>query len=71
MSFPFSSIYFTHCSTARVITRPAYQVAESETFMKGEKIKVGVYKVICLAVKGHGYMLLLFCDAVKAGLSII
>ncbi|KIM23633.1 hypothetical protein M408DRAFT_77324 [Serendipita vermifera MAFF 305830] len=38
-----------------VITRPAYQVAESEAFMKVEKIKSSVYKVICLAVKGHGH----------------
>lgn len=38
----------------RVITRPGYQIAESEAFMKAEKIKVAVYKVICLAVKGHG-----------------
>ncbi|KAG8845943.1 hypothetical protein FRB91_001313, partial [Serendipita sp. 411] len=38
-----------------VITRPAYQIAESEAFMKVEKVKTGVYKVICVAVKGHGH----------------
>ncbi|KAG8832801.1 Condensin complex subunit [Serendipita sp. 399] len=38
-----------------VITRPAYQIAESEAFMKIEKIKAGVYKSICVAVKGHGH----------------
>lgn len=38
-----------------VVTRPAYQIAESEIFMKVEKIRLGVYKVICVAVKSHGH----------------
>jgi condensin complex subunit 1 len=29
--------------------------------MKVERIKLGVYKVICLAVKGHGYGVLFSC----------
>ncbi|KAG7094848.1 hypothetical protein E1B28_005656 [Marasmius oreades] len=37
------------------ITRPAYHVAENEQYMKAEDIKLGVYKVICLAVKHQGH----------------
>ncbi|CAK5268587.1 unnamed protein product, partial [Mycena citricolor] len=38
------------------LTRPAYTVLESETYMKQDEIKTAVYKVICYAVKhsGHG-----------------
>ncbi|EJU02276.1 hypothetical protein DACRYDRAFT_94650 [Dacryopinax primogenitus] len=34
-------------------TRPAYQIAQSETYMKNQDIRLAVYKVICLAVKQH------------------
>ncbi|KAF9269363.1 hypothetical protein L218DRAFT_1072228 [Marasmius fiardii PR-910] len=37
------------------ITRPAYHVAENEQYMKAEEIRLGVYKVICLAVKHQGH----------------
>ncbi|TDL22771.1 hypothetical protein BD410DRAFT_898004 [Rickenella mellea] len=37
------------------LTRPAYHIAESEVYMKSNDIKLGVYKVICLAVKHHGH----------------
>lgn len=37
------------------ITRPAYYITESETYMKNSDIRLGVYKVICLAVKHHGH----------------
>lgn len=39
------------------MTRPAYHVTESEQYMKSQNIKLGVYKVICLAVKHHGHSL--------------
>lgn len=39
------------------MTRPAYHITESEQYMKNEKIRMGVYKVICLAVKHHGHSL--------------
>ncbi|TFY76678.1 hypothetical protein EWM64_g7334 [Hericium alpestre] len=39
------------------ITRPAYHITESETYMKSNEIKMGAYKVICLAVKHHGHAL--------------
>ncbi|GJJ15002.1 hypothetical protein Clacol_009273 [Clathrus columnatus] len=37
------------------ITRPAYYITESEVYMKSNDIRLGVYKVICLAVKHHGH----------------
>ncbi|KZT24887.1 hypothetical protein NEOLEDRAFT_1156610 [Neolentinus lepideus HHB14362 ss-1] len=37
------------------ITRPAYHITESEAYMKDQTIRLGVYKVICLAVKHHGH----------------
>ncbi|KAH8113838.1 non-SMC mitotic condensation complex subunit 1-domain-containing protein [Phellopilus nigrolimitatus] len=37
------------------LTRPAYHISESEVYMKSNDIKLGVYKVICLAVKHHGH----------------
>lgn len=40
------------CST---VTRPAYHIAECEAYMKSNEIRLGVYKVICLAVKFHGH----------------
>lgn len=39
------------------MTRPAYHVTENEQYMKVEAIKVGVLKIICLAVKHHGHTL--------------
>jgi len=39
------------------MTRPAYHITESEQYMKIQSIKLGVYKVICLAVKHHGHAL--------------
>ncbi|OCH87806.1 hypothetical protein OBBRIDRAFT_889536 [Obba rivulosa] len=37
------------------ITRPVYHITESEQYMKSQGIRLGVYKVICLAVKQHGH----------------
>lgn len=37
------------------LTRPAYTITESETLMKDEGVRMGVYKVICLAVKHHDH----------------
>jgi condensin complex subunit 1 len=34
----------------RCLTAPAYHVTENEQYMKSQPIKLGVYKVICLAV---------------------
>ncbi|KAH9939915.1 non-SMC mitotic condensation complex subunit 1-domain-containing protein [Amylocystis lapponica] len=39
------------------ITRPVYHITESEQYMKAQPIRLGVYKVICLAVKHHGHTL--------------
>ncbi|RDB27013.1 Condensin complex subunit 1 [Hypsizygus marmoreus] len=39
------------------MTKPAFHVTESEQYMKSQNIKLGVYKVICLAVKHHGHSL--------------
>ncbi|KAG5732341.1 Condensin complex subunit 1 [Termitomyces sp. T112] len=39
------------------MTRPAYHITENEQYMKVEAIKVGVLKIICLAVKHHGHTL--------------
>ncbi|EGO04014.1 hypothetical protein SERLA73DRAFT_69808 [Serpula lacrymans var. lacrymans S7.3] len=39
------------------LTRPAYHIIETEQYMKSQPIKLGVYKVICLAVKHHGHAL--------------
>lgn len=38
-----------------LFTRPAYLVAESETLMKNQNIRMRVYKTICVAVKHHGH----------------
>ncbi|KAG8948308.1 Condensin complex subunit, partial [Tulasnella sp. 419] len=37
------------------ITRPAYHIMENEAYMKSQEVKLGVCKVICLAVKNHGH----------------
>ncbi|KAI9441173.1 non-SMC mitotic condensation complex subunit 1 [Lactarius psammicola] len=37
------------------LTAPAYHITENEQYMKSQPIKLGVYKVICLAVKHHGH----------------
>ena len=34
--------------------KPANLIAESEVYMKVNDIKMGVYKVICIAAKNHG-----------------
>ncbi|KAL4254139.1 Condensin complex subunit 1 [Abortiporus biennis] len=39
------------------VTRPAYHITESEQYMKQQTIRLGVYKVICLAVKHHNHFL--------------
>jgi condensin complex subunit 1 len=36
-------------------TKPAYQLAETESYLKNQEIKMGIYKVICLAVKFHSH----------------
>ena len=35
--------------------KPAYQLCESETHLKNTEIRLGLYKVICLAVKFHSH----------------
>ncbi|KAK8845335.1 hypothetical protein IAR55_006048 [Kwoniella newhampshirensis] len=35
--------------------KPAYQLAETEQYLKSNEIKLGIYKVICIAVKFHGH----------------
>lgn len=35
--------------------KPAYQLCESETHLKNNETKLGIYKIICLAVKFHGH----------------
>ena len=35
--------------------KPAYQLCESEQHLKSQEIRLGIYKVICLAVKFHGH----------------
>ncbi|KAE9404631.1 hypothetical protein BT96DRAFT_955569 [Gymnopus androsaceus JB14] len=37
------------------LTRPVYQIMESETFMKSVEVRQSIYKVICRAVKNHGH----------------
>ncbi|KAH7878618.1 non-SMC mitotic condensation complex subunit 1-domain-containing protein [Lentinula edodes] len=37
------------------VTRPAYQVAESEVFMKSLEVRQNFYKVICRAVKNQNH----------------
>ncbi|KAF8888609.1 non-SMC mitotic condensation complex subunit 1-domain-containing protein [Infundibulicybe gibba] len=37
------------------LTRPAYHITENEQYMKSQDIKLGIYKIICLAVKHHGH----------------
>ncbi|KAF7327571.1 Condensin complex subunit 1 [Mycena kentingensis (nom. inval.)] len=37
------------------LTRPAYHITESEIYMKSGEIRMGVYTVICRAVKHHGH----------------
>ncbi|PCH34948.1 hypothetical protein WOLCODRAFT_155593 [Wolfiporia cocos MD-104 SS10] len=39
------------------ITRPVYHITESEQYIKSQPIRMGAYKVICLAVKHHGHIL--------------
>ncbi|KAI0298641.1 non-SMC mitotic condensation complex subunit 1-domain-containing protein [Multifurca ochricompacta] len=39
----------------RCLTAPAYHITENEQYMKSQPIKLGIYKVICLAVKHHGH----------------
>jgi condensin complex subunit 1 len=34
---------------------PAFHVTENKQYMKSQPIKLGVYKVICLAVQHHGH----------------
>lgn len=35
--------------------KPAYQLCESESHLKSSEIRLGIYKIICLAVKFHGH----------------
>ncbi|CAE6439777.1 unnamed protein product, partial [Rhizoctonia solani] len=37
------------------LTRPAYTITESENLMKDEAIRMGIYKIICAAVKHHDH----------------
>lgn len=34
--------------------RPCNQLAESEAYLKVPEIKQGIFRVLCLAAKGHG-----------------
>lgn len=38
-----------------LFTKPSYLVAESEALMKNPKIRMRVYKIICVAIKHHGH----------------
>lgn len=38
-----------------LFTKPAYLVAESELLMKNQRIRMRVYKIICVAIKHHGH----------------
>lgn len=35
--------------------KPAYQLAEVEANLKSQEVRLGIYKVICLAVKNHSH----------------
>ena len=35
--------------------KPAYHLCESEQHLKSQEVRLGIYKVICLAVKFHGH----------------
>ncbi|ORY31954.1 non-SMC mitotic condensation complex subunit 1-domain-containing protein [Naematelia encephala] len=35
--------------------KPAYQLCEVESYLKSQEIRLGIYKVICLAVKFHSH----------------
>lgn len=41
----------------RCLVNPAYRITENESYMKSAQVRLGVYKVICLAVKHHGHSL--------------
>ncbi|WVW81595.1 hypothetical protein I302_103590 [Kwoniella bestiolae CBS 10118] len=36
-------------------SKPSYQLAENELYLKNQEIKLGIYKIICLSVKFHGH----------------
>lgn len=38
-----------------LFTKPAYLVAENESLMKNQKIRMRVYKIVCVAIKHHGH----------------
>ncbi|CCG81842.1 Condensin complex subunit 1 [Taphrina deformans PYCC 5710] len=38
-----------------LFTKPAYLVAENEALMKNQRIKMRVYKIVCVAIKHHGH----------------
>ena len=40
---------------ASCFTRPAYQIAENEAYMKVPDIKMNVYRIVCYSVKYHGH----------------
>ena len=51
----FSRPELTSLLCFRCFTRPAYQIAENEAYMKTVEIRMGFYKVICLSVKFHNH----------------
>ena len=42
------------CLDRNCFMKPANLIAESEVYMKNAEIKMGVYKIICVAAKTHG-----------------
>lgn len=50
--FPISSIRDAFISTC--ILRPALQLQETESYLKNQTIKLGIFKVVCQCVKAHG-----------------
>ena len=40
---------------SRCFTKSVWQMSETETRLKNQEIKTGIYRVICVAVKSHGH----------------
>lgn len=39
----------------RCFTKSVWQISETESRLKNQEIKTGIYRVICVAVKSHGH----------------
>lgn len=51
--------------------RPLSLLAESEAYLKVAEIKAGIFRVLCLAAKGHGQMFSTFSSSLPAFLSLL